>query len=784
MATRLATTRNNFITVTSVKNEEESDGGGSKIASSNCTNIATDVQQRTQITPVALHHVNLSQKKIILQTAPSGSVSVIDVVPLESSDSSDSQIIVAEQLSGSPNSQSNSQQVTAQVAVVQAQGSPNGQQFITFSGKLLSAQDGAYVQYVDSELYATTSGQEPSQMTYPVYAVGDYQPGQQYYAAAASNFTSSSSGGSGNSSSYIVPVDESILGVTSSSSRGSPQAISADVAFIQGQQGASNSSSSSSNASASSSQQQQQQQQNEAHKQTNNSSMDDSTPSLTHAATRVSPATVNWLVENYETAEGVSLPRSTLYNHYMRHCNEQKLDAVNAASFGKLIRSVFTGLRTRRLGTRGNSKYHYYGIRIKPGSNLLSAAVDEKPPSNSSHYANGNSSNGNGGQTSGGSRKKFKPNPEPFETCAQFLGDGSHVIPAFPPLELPHTLPEDVTIEDVDTLRAIYREHLEAFLDAVLNLEFNTIESLWREFWRAQDNNNMDECEEEKYLSKMKLFSLCQCESIQNFMKQIDFQFYQNMVDVLIPDVLRPIPSTLTQSIRNFAKNLENWLSSAMIGCPDDIIQIKLQSVSAFSQTLRRYTSLNHLAQAARAVLHNTTQITQMLNDLNRVDFHNVQEQASWVCQCDPNIVQRLEVEFKAALQQQNSLEQWATWLRTVVEQALQDYRGKTSFVKAARQFLLKWSFYSSMVIRDLTLRSAASFGSFHLIRLLYDEYMFYILERKVAEETNTQPIAVMYGEQSLHLGHIIPTAPDSMSMYHNDGFTNVKVESCKTMRH
>lgn len=50
--------------------------------------------------------------------------------------------------------------------------------------------------------------------------------------------------------------------------------------------------------------------------------------------------------------------------------------------------------------------------------------------------------------------------------------------------------------------RSIYREHLEAFLDAIMSLEFNTVESLWREFWRSQDNNNGDECEEEKYLSK------------------------------------------------------------------------------------------------------------------------------------------------------------------------------------------------------------------------------------------------------------------------------------------
>ena len=51
---------------------------------------------------------------------------------------------------------------------------------------------------------------------------------------------------------------------------------------------------------------------------------------------------------------------------------------------------------------------------------------------------------------------------------------------------------------------------------------------------------------------------------------------------------------------------------------------------------------------------------------------------------------------------------------------------------------------FSSMVIRDLTLRSAASFGSFHLIRLLYDEYMFYLVEHKVAAATGETPIAVM----------------------------------------
>ncbi|CAL8094944.1 unnamed protein product [Orchesella dallaii] len=73
------------------------------------------------------------------------------------------------------------------------------------------------------------------------------------------------------------------------------------------------------------------------------------------------PITVKWLLENFESMVGKSLPRLN------------KIDSVNAASFGKLIRSVFLGLwtvRTRRLGRRGNSKYHYYGIKIKEKSHL------------------------------------------------------------------------------------------------------------------------------------------------------------------------------------------------------------------------------------------------------------------------------------------------------------------------------------------------------------------------------------------------------------------------------
>lgn len=69
----------------------------------------------------------------------------------------------------------------------------------------------------------------------------------------------------------------------------------------------------------------------------------------------------------------------------------------------------------------------------------------------------------------------------------------------------------------------------------------------------------------------------------------------------------------------------------------------------------------------------------------------------------------------------------------------------------------------SSMVIRDLTLRSAASFGSFHLIRLLYDEYMYYLVEHRVAQAKVVTPIAVM-GEVCVRTSSHFPTAAPASS--------------------
>uniref|UniRef100_A0AAR2KN42 RFX1 transcription activation region domain-containing protein n=1 Tax=Pygocentrus nattereri TaxID=42514 RepID=A0AAR2KN42_PYGNA len=412
---------------------------------------------------------------------------------------------------------------------------------------------------------------------------------------------------------------------------------------------------------------------------------------------------------------------------------------------------------------RGNSKYHYYGIRVKPDSPLNQLQEDmqymalrQQPVQHKQRFKPVHKMDGVSGDYSNSGQHNLIAAEQTIlaqsQHHQQFL-DASRALPEFVELDLGEHVVEGVSMEDIKALQTLYREHCEAILDVVVNLQFSLIEKLWQTFWRYSPSNSVEGTtitqnsgvsEIESRLPQTRLLLLCRSEAVLKWMSACDHLMYQALVEILIPDVLRPIPSALTQAIRNFAKSLEGWLTNAMSAIPQKMIQTKVSAVSAFAQTLRRYTSLNHLAQAARAVLQNTSQINQMLSDLNRVDFANVQEQASWVCQCEEGMVQRLEQDFKATLQQQSSLEQWAAWLDNVVCQVLKPYEAQPTFPKAARQFLLKWSFYSSMVIRDLTLRSAASFGSFHLIRLLYDEYMFYLVEHRVAQATGETPIGVM----------------------------------------
>ena len=74
---------------------------------------------------------------------------------------------------------------------------------------------------------------------------------------------------------------------------------------------------------------------------------------------------------------------------------------------------------------------------------------------------------------------------------------------------------------------------------------------------------------------------------------------------------------------------------------------------------------------------------------------------------------------------------------------------------KTARKLLQAWTFYSSQILRELTIRSAPSFGSCNVLKLLMDEYLYYLVHTRV-----THP-----HKEISHPDIIVHTAPDSADL-------------------
>ncbi|XP_048463894.1 transcription factor RFX4 [Rhincodon typus] len=361
------------------------------------------------------------------------------------------------------------------------------------------------------------------------------------------------------------------------------------------------------------------------------------------------PATLQWLEENYEIAEGVCIPRSALYMHYLDFCEKNDTQPVNAASFGKIIRQQFPQLTTRRLGTRGQSKYHYYGIAVKESSPYYDVMYSKK-----------------GAAWVNETGKKEVAKQTVAYSPRSKLGT---LLPEFPNVK-DLNLPASLSEEKVSTFIMMYRTHCQRILDTVIRANFDEVQSFLLHFWQGMPPH---------------MLPVLGSSTVVNIVGVCDSILYKAISGVLMPTVLQALPDSLTQVIRKFAKQLDEWLKVALHELPENLRNIKFELARRFSQVLRRQTSLNHLCQVNRSRLF----------------------------------------MLQVAAQRPGSLK------------------------RLARQFLLMWSCFGTRVIRDMTLHSAPSFGSFHLIHLTFDDYVLYLLESLHCQERANELMRAMKGEGS-----------------------------------
>ncbi|XP_033106140.1 DNA-binding protein RFX6-like [Anneissia japonica] len=359
--------------------------------------------------------------------------------------------------------------------------------------------------------------------------------------------------------------------------------------------------------------------------------------------------TIQWLEENYCICEGVCLPRCILYSHYLDFCEKEHLEPACAATFGKTIRQKFPHLTTRRLGTRGHSKYHYYGIGIKESSVYYHSVYS-----------------GKGLTRFSGARLK---NEGGFSRKYSLASKTGTLLPEFPSVE--HMILEpDLERDKLETLLMMYKTHCQCILDTIIN---NTIEEL--------------------------------------------------------------------ADIRSFSKQWEDWIKTSLENLPDALYQAKMPVARRFVLSLKRQASFLHLAQTARPVLFDQGIIDHMIKDIDLIDTNCIGSHA-FLSQTNEDADNELNTEFlgefKELLKKQATVEAFTEWLDQVVESKVLKSKHRT-LKKRAQDFLLKWSFFGARVMHTLTLNNATSFASFHLIRMLLDEYILLAVESQFNDEKDTE---------------------------------------------
>ncbi|XP_035801987.2 DNA-binding protein RFX6 [Amphiprion ocellaris] len=414
--------------------------------------------------------------------------------------------------------------------------------------------------------------------------------------------------------------------------------------------------------------------------------------------------TLQWLEENYIVCEGVCLPRCILYAHYLDFCRKEKLEPACAATFGKTIRQKFPLLTTRRLGTRGHSKYHYYGIGIKESSAYYHSVYSGKGLTRFS---------GSKLKNEGGFTRKYS-----------LSSKTGTLLPDFPNAQ--HLLLQgNISREKVDTLIMMYKTHCQCILDNAINVNFEEIQNFLLHFWQGMPDHLLPLLENPVIVD-----IFCVCDSI----------LYKVLTDVLIPATMQEMPESLLADIRNFAKHWEHWLASSLENLPECLAAKKLPIARRFVSALKRQTSFLHLAQIARPALFDQSVVTSMVLDIDNVDLSSISSQpllnVTAAGDQDPDIYSEYDSitvfqELKELLRKNATVESFIEWLDSVVEHKVikPGKQSGRSVKKRAQDFLLRWSFFGARVMHNLTLNNASSFGSFHLIRMLLDEYILLALE-------------------------------------------------------
>ncbi|KAJ5126405.1 uncharacterized protein N7443_009445 [Penicillium atrosanguineum] len=369
-----------------------------------------------------------------------------------------------------------------------------------------------------------------------------------------------------------------------------------------------------------------------------------------------------WLRENCRKSNG-SVRRDRVYCCYAEKCGTERVSVLNPASFGKLVRIIFPNVQTRRLGVRGESKYHYVDLSVieekqqKPVPQVapnphVPAGVPERP-------ASGMRSRGYEGSPSvppGSADGRFSVSlPPPTADTAVFPSPTTSFAPRFPANSTPSgcscqgqspsaaeamITPDNVGQQagkmihqmlqfPTDEVPAVDNDAL-ILPDIRGYLPVNTdpkVAEALAALYRSHCISVIDSfrfCKERNLLKYFSAFhgtltvpvqKLLTHPNLAPWIKECDWLMYQKMIAFVAPLTTQVVPKVVLDAFSSISHKLCAHIAETFKTHPSHVSIARLIPAHIFSNLLKHMLDVNQAANAAAAWLCHPDNRNQMWYD-------------------------------------------------------------------------------------------------------------------------------------------------------------------------
>lgn len=331
-----------------------------------------------------------------------------------------------------------------------------------------------------------------------------------------------------------------------------------------------------------------------------------------------------------------SVPRNRVYSQYASRCGTERVVPLNPASFGKLVRVIFPGIQTRRLGVRGESKYHYVDLALEEEQanatmpsgwqNHNFQPLEPRPRSQSASTQQIDFTNiprlqadtaafpTTDGSFDMASAHPSTPRGPPSKGQAFAYPDTRGMQPGslealtyphtlrFPPGDLPaFSENEPVTLPPIqpylplrtdgdtaEALYALYRTHCTSLVDSLRFCKEKQFFRLYTSFHGTLT------------VPVQKLFTHS---NLAPWIEQCDLVMYRTMVRFVSRLTLQAAPVKVMNTFSNISANLHGHITKTFAAQPPHVREAKLRPATVFAGLLYRFIRVNQSAHAAANLL-------------------------------------------------------------------------------------------------------------------------------------------------------------------------------------